>query len=148
MIILQLQDRGVSSKSSMNSIQSQPSRTHQKGHRTSSPRYDLGRFNPMQGSKEHLQKHNGTSGDTEEAHTGTLSNSSTGVDSRLGGSSSAVLGTTHTASSGSSRNLGGNGARAVSDGDGGGGRDGVDVGVDGGGVRASSGGGADGGDAV
>jgi hypothetical protein len=96
----------------------------------------------------HLQKHDGTSSNTKESHTSTvLSSSSTSVDSRLSGSSSTVLSSSnHTR--GSSRNLRGNSARAVGDGDGGGRRDGVDVAVDGGGVRASGGSGADSSDAV
>jgi hypothetical protein len=105
----------------------------------------------MQGSSEHLQEHNSTGSNTEEAHSSTvLSSSSTGEDSRLSGRSGAVVlgASDHTASSGSSRDLGRNSARAIGDGDSGGRRDGVDIGVDGGGVRSSSSGRADSSDAI
>jgi hypothetical protein len=105
----------------------------------------------MQGSSEHLQEHNSTGSNTKEAHSSTvLSSSSTGEDSRLSGRSGAVVlgASDHTASSGSSRDLGRNSARAIGDGDSGGRRDGVDIGVDGGGVRSSSSGRADSSDAI
>lgn len=98
----------------------------------------------MQVSNEHLQKHNSTSSNTKETHASALSSSSTGVNSRLRGSS----GTVALGHGRGSRELGGDSARAVGDGDGGGRGNNVDVGVDGGGVGASGGGGADGGEAV